>query len=738
MTPPLEMNILEWIIRSSLLVAAIWLALFLVRNRLSAASRFAIWMLALWSVVLVAGAMLAFPQWRLLPNLREPAIYFHATNTDVAPERSSESGTSSMQDELPTKTHPIEPVHTVPWWILAWAGGSTLLACRIGFSLVKLTLLRRRAASLIPDLEPLSENPPAFPRKIDILAGPVRSIPMVWGIFRPCISLPPSAKTWPPQTLLAVLFHEAAHAKRRDPLWLLLTELVFLLCWPNPAVWLVVSHVRRECERAADDLAMADSGIRRSHYATALARVVKEFADLPSRHRRPHVVALAMASRSSRSFESRILAVLDGKRNRYRPTWPFHVSMMALFSLATLFTALAAPAKKSDEASSLTVVLDPGHGGHDNGAWARSPINESSIAEKTLNLMLSDRIGFVLEKSGKAEVAMTRRSDEYLDLATRAEFGERIRGESEGKTVFLSIHHNSSNQQNRSGVQIFAPRGEFSEAIESRRMAQSIKKELETEFEELGIEILESSNTLLRQSSMPRLIVEAGYLSNQAELRRLLDTKSREAFAAAVSRGILSFANSRSATATENQNSETRLTEGFDWPVGAPNMEGFYVTRQAVFPRHPGADFNGRGGGNSDLGAPVQSIGVGKVVLARDLEKGWGNVVVTRHSYRDRETGDIRTIDALYAHLNEIQVTEGEQVKRGQQVGTIGRGPRDMYYAHLHFEIRKNTEWDPRSIHLFPRDQGNYHDPVHFISENRPQAQSEGSVTAPPTASEID
>ncbi len=156
--------------------------------------------------------------------------------------------------------------------------------------------------------------------------------------------------------------------------------------------------------------------------------------------------------------------------------------------------------------------------------------------------------------------------------------------------------------------------------------------------------------------------------------------------------------------------------DGFDLPVGKPDGEGYYRARGFRSNGHLGEDWNGRGGGNTDLGDPVYSIGSGVVVFSKDQREGWGNVVIVRHAYRE-SNGRIDYIDSLYGHLDERHVSLHDTVKRGQQIGTIGTN-RGMYWAHLHFEIRRNLQIGMNRGD-FARNTSNYHDPTYFISQRR-------------------
>ncbi|MBC8127367.1 MAG: M23 family metallopeptidase [Gloeobacteraceae cyanobacterium ES-bin-144] len=167
------------------------------------------------------------------------------------------------------------------------------------------------------------------------------------------------------------------------------------------------------------------------------------------------------------------------------------------------------------------------------------------------------------------------------------------------------------------------------------------------------------------------------------------------------------------------QQLKMNLADGFDFPVGKPNADGYYKARglRLRSPQHFGEDWNGRAGGDSDLGGLVYAIADGVVTLAANCGGGWGNVVLTRHAYRDPSTGQVKFIDTLNGHLDKITVKQGQMIKRGVQIGTIGSN-NGMYPAHLHFEIRHDI-----SIGMFrnnvPCDHVHWADPTQFINQYR-------------------
>lgn len=173
----------------------------------------------------------------------------------------------------------------------------------------------------------------------------------------------------------------------------------------------------------------------------------------------------------------------------------------------------------------------------------------------------------------------------------------------------------------------------------------------------------------------------------------------------------------------------TRLADGFDYPVGKPNGDGYYIFRGFSQNGHLGEDWNGNGGGDTDEGDPVYSIAHGVVVFSEDYKRGWGNVVIIRHAYRE-SNGQIAFVDSLYGHLKVRSVQLGQQVTRGQVVGTIGCGPYRMYAAHLHFEIRKDLRVGMRR-ELYPRTYQTYHVPKQFTDARRTLLYEDRLVRVP-------
>jgi murein DD-endopeptidase MepM/ murein hydrolase activator NlpD len=180
------------------------------------------------------------------------------------------------------------------------------------------------------------------------------------------------------------------------------------------------------------------------------------------------------------------------------------------------------------------------------------------------------------------------------------------------------------------------------------------------------------------------------------------------------------------------------VASGFSFPVGdgegggsytAPDgrrHEGWYVAThlgdEYALGIHTGEDWNGRGGGDTDLGQPVMAIATGKVVVARRFPNPWGGVVMIEHIVLDGH--DKRRVRSQYAHLSRVDVREGQIVRGRDVIGAIGKDPDGAYPAHLHLEIRSDLTLEAT---YWPSDHGHdagwirqrYLDPSAFIRAHR-------------------
>ncbi len=162
------------------------------------------------------------------------------------------------------------------------------------------------------------------------------------------------------------------------------------------------------------------------------------------------------------------------------------------------------------------------------------------------------------------------------------------------------------------------------------------------------------------------------------------------------------------------QQNQSYLSSGFDYPVGKPNAKGYYNAQPFGKNNHLGDDWNGNGGGNSDLGDSVYVISEGYVTQAINFYGGWGRVMRVAHAIPKGDS--LMIVESLYAHMDTMYVRRGQWIKKGDKIGTIGNAG-GIYLAHLHLEIRDNAGYELGGGYS-SNTQG-YLDPTKFIKENR-------------------
>ena len=170
-----------------------------------------------------------------------------------------------------------------------------------------------------------------------------------------------------------------------------------------------------------------------------------------------------------------------------------------------------------------TVVIDPGHGGHDEGtSWFR-------VKEKDVTLAVARRLENILRDQG-VNTLMTRRYDHYVSLDDRAKLANSV-----PDSVLLSIHFNGSGDFSIHGFEVF----HFFCSPSSRSLAESIYKSLDAETPGHPRNIKPQDYAVLSRSHGLAVLVECGFLSNKGEAARLTSNAGQEALAKALADGLM-------------------------------------------------------------------------------------------------------------------------------------------------------------------------------------------------------
>lgn len=182
--------------------------------------------------------------------------------------------------------------------------------------------------------------------------------------------------------------------------------------------------------------------------------------------------------------------------------------------------ALCALGSTASAANFRTVVIDPGHGGHDNGGqWGR-------VYEKHLALDTAVRLETNLKKMGYQTV-MTRRSDYFITLPQRVSVANKYKN-----AIFVSIHFNYTWKQHVSGLETFY----YSQ--EGQRLAQYVQNSLVRQTRTVDRSAKFARFYVIRNSKIPSILVEGGFVSNETERNRMKSAYFREAIARGIAEGI--------------------------------------------------------------------------------------------------------------------------------------------------------------------------------------------------------
>ncbi len=215
----------------------------------------------------------------------------------------------------------------------------------------------------------------------------------------------------------------------------------------------------------------------------------------------------------------------------------FHVSMMDVSSRALgLAEGRLLPVKHMEEGTpapegakeddEILIVLDPGHGGVDDGC-----IREG-IKEKEINLAIALSLRDLLVEMDY-QVLMTREEDSYLSLEDRVTLANDY-----GADIFVSIHQNAYEDEAVCGIETWFD-GEAENAEDRRRLARLIHGQALDAGDAADREIrADSAYYVTRHTRMPSCLIETGFLSNKEEREALGSAKYQDRLARGIAQGI--------------------------------------------------------------------------------------------------------------------------------------------------------------------------------------------------------
>ena len=220
------------------------------------------------------------------------------------------------------------------------------------------------------------------------------------------------------------------------------------------------------------------------------------------------------------------------------------------------------------------VVLDAGHGGKDYGAVYHGNI------EKNIALQTTLRVGAILEKDPQIDVVYTRKSDVFIELQQRANIANKSKG-----SIFVSMHCNANKNQAASGNETYVMgitrNASNLEVAKNENEVVTLETDYKIKYDGfdpnspesvIGISILQEEHLdqsielagrvqefftkktdnknrgvkqagflVLRQITMPRVLVEMGFVSNKEEGEFLNSEEGQEKLAEAIAGAIMDY-----------------------------------------------------------------------------------------------------------------------------------------------------------------------------------------------------
>jgi N-acetylmuramoyl-L-alanine amidase len=220
------------------------------------------------------------------------------------------------------------------------------------------------------------------------------------------------------------------------------------------------------------------------------------------------------------------------------------IIMLVSIFLNVSKTAETIDAAGNSKVEKIKILIDPGHGGIDQGASG-----DMKIAEAPINLDISKKLMSFLEGSG-FEVEMTRYDNGlYTELSgtIRAKKNEDLKNRvelinSSNADLVISIHLNSFPQKQYFGAHVFYQK---SNEITTKLAADTIQESMKNILDKNNARVpqMKKDIKIMDDTTVPVILIECGFLSNKDEERKLISDDYQEKTAWAIYTGVLRYFN---------------------------------------------------------------------------------------------------------------------------------------------------------------------------------------------------
>ena len=227
--------------------------------------------------------------------------------------------------------------------------------------------------------------------------------------------------------------------------------------------------------------------------------------------------------------------------------------MFALAALAAAAVAWAGPAEAKDPTGKFVLVLDPAHGGQDDGVQLAR-----KVVEKDVTLSIATLVKRNLEDAKNMTVRFTRMGDAGVAMTDRV--GAAIKAHAD---LFISIHVNAGFEKEAAGYELYfpgfgsqeaakgAPKGESAAIVrdmvrtkhlnEAVRFGQILQKRLDTVFPRQDRGLRSGPVPILQSLTIPAVVLEVGFATNANDRKKLQEESIQASVAKAIADSVREF-----------------------------------------------------------------------------------------------------------------------------------------------------------------------------------------------------
>jgi len=178
------------------------------------------------------------------------------------------------------------------------------------------------------------------------------------------------------------------------------------------------------------------------------------------------------------------------------------------------------------------LVIDPGHGGRDPGAVSRDGL----IFEKNINLDVGLYLSHYLERNSNMEIAMTRNDDTFVSLQERCDIANNLNAD-----YFISLHTNARPLRGKYGIELEV--WHYAGSTSGERLAKAVLDRLVDDVSEAmrchSRGTKEGRFYVLRNTRMPAILVEMGFVSDPEEAEWLSLVTSQTLLAGSLGEALI-------------------------------------------------------------------------------------------------------------------------------------------------------------------------------------------------------